>query len=325
MFVLAALLLGGCGSHARSSASSSTSVSSTTPSTTTSSGTSTAELPGTGKPQIMIGDKNFSEQFVLGELYRLALQAQGYDAVVNRNIGPTEVTLAALTSGRIALYPEYLSTWNRTVAGDRTSFGSEQEALGAARQAASARGLRLLDPTPFSNMPAIAVLPAYAQAHRLRMLADLRGVGGTLALGAPPQFQQDPNGLPVLQARYGFAPIQFVPLEVGAQFSALDHGTVQAAEVGTTDAQLADGEYRLLADPERAFGFGNVIPVVSARAIKAEGPTFPRTIERVDRLLSLPVMRNLNAQVDQKGLGPIAVAKRFLKAHGLLGPASGSG
>ncbi len=322
--LLAGLALGGCGSNTGPRASTPTTSSTSSVSSATSS-TSPGQLPGSGKPQITIGDKNFTEQFVLGELYRLALQAQGYDVAVDRNIGPTEVTLAALASGRIDLYPEYLSTWNTTVAGYSHHFGSARAALLAARRAAEPRGLRLLEPTAFSAMPAIALLPAYAQAHRLRALTDLRRVGGALALGAPPQFQQDPNGLPALQQRYGFTPIQFVPLEVGAQYSALDHGAVQAAVVSSTDAQLAGGGYRLLADPDRIFGYGNVVPVVSLRALRAEGPTLPRVIERVDRLLSLGVMRRLNADVDLRGQQPTAVATRFLKAHGLLGTASGSG
>ena len=48
-----------------------------------------------------IGDKNFTEQFVLGELYTLALEAQGYTVALNQNIGPTSVTLA-LQKGRWA-------------------------------------------------------------------------------------------------------------------------------------------------------------------------------------------------------------------------------
>src|SRR6185437_5345831 len=85
------------------------------PATTTSS-------PGTGKPLVTIGDKNYTEQFVLGELYYQALSAQGFKVMLNRNIGPTEVTLPALQSGRLAMYPEYLQTWNDTIAGYRHGF-----------------------------------------------------------------------------------------------------------------------------------------------------------------------------------------------------------
>src|ERR1700736_5428613 len=73
---------------------------------TTSSSTTTRVLPGTGKPGGRIGDKNFTEQFVLGSLYQQALKAQGFTVDLNRNIGPTEVTIQALQSGRLDMYPE---------------------------------------------------------------------------------------------------------------------------------------------------------------------------------------------------------------------------
>src|SRR5690242_19593787 len=91
-----------------------------TPATTTT--TATTDLPGTNKPAVTIGDKNFTEQFVLGELYAQALSAAGYNVSVNRNIGPTEVTISALRSGRISMYPEYIGTWNSAVAGIKRKF-----------------------------------------------------------------------------------------------------------------------------------------------------------------------------------------------------------
>ncbi len=66
---------------------------------------------------VTIGDKNYTEQFVLGELYYLALQGEGFTVSLNRNIGPTQVTLQALTSGQLGIYPEYLSTWNSSDCG----------------------------------------------------------------------------------------------------------------------------------------------------------------------------------------------------------------
>jgi osmoprotectant transport system substrate-binding protein len=315
--VLAAVQFAGCGGGGQTSSSSSPA---TTTTTTAVSGSPSAGLPGQGRPSIVIGDKNFTEQFILGQLYQQALHAQGYDVALNPDIGPTEVTIPALQSGRITIYPEYLTSWTRDVAGIHTRFRTAQAALGAGAAYARGQGLRLLAPTPFSDTAAVAVTPAYAAKNGLRQLADLRRVGGNLVFGSAPQFQTDPNGLPLLQSAYGFSPINFTSLEVGAQYGALVTGQVQAAEVGTTDGQLTQPEYQLLADPDHVFGFGNVVPVVSARALLAEGPAFAQTIERVDRLLTLPVMRALNAAVDLEGQTAAAVAQTFLVAHGLVPP-----
>ncbi len=280
--------------------------------------TTQAQLPGTGRPQVTIGDKNFTEQFLLGELYKQALQAQGFAVVLDPNIGPSEVTIPALANGRLDMYPEYIGTWNRTIAGDTETFASLSDALRAGRAYAAAHGFELLTATPFSNTDAIAVTRGYALANRLGTIDDLRPLAATMTLGAPLQFQQRPTGLPALEAAYGFLPASFKALDVGSQYQALDKGTVQAADVNTTDGQLASGTYQLLADPRHAFGWGNVVPVAPAKVLLAEGPAFARTINRVNSLLSTPVMRTLNAAVDIGHQTPAAVAKQFLQAHGLV-------
>jgi osmoprotectant transport system substrate-binding protein len=306
---LAALALGvgGCGSAGKTQA----------PVSGTASAKTTA-LPGTGKPTVTIGDKNFTEQFLLGQLYKQALQANGFSVNLNQNIGPTEVTLQAMGSGRLDMYPEYLSTWNQSIARYHHGFRSEYAAYQAAQRYALSHGMELLDPTPFSDNSAIAVPFNYSAENDLNTIADLRKVAGTMALGAPPQFQQDPHGLPAVEQVYGFIPAEFKPLDVGEQYQALDQGTVQAADVSSTDGELMNGNYTVLKDPKNVFGWGNAVPVVAARVVDAEGPAFVATINKVSALLTNDVIRQLNAAVDISHQSPAKVAQEFLLAHGLL-------
>jgi osmoprotectant transport system substrate-binding protein len=100
---------------------------------------------------------------------------------------------------------------------------------------------------------------------------------------------------------------------------------VQAAVVNTTDPQLLSGSYPLLSDPMDMFGWGNVVPVASAKALEAEGPVFEATINRVSALLTLSAMRELNADVELDNQDPAVVAQQFLQSAGLLPqPLSGS-
>jgi osmoprotectant transport system substrate-binding protein len=306
--LLAAIPLAGCGTRNTDAAAE--------PTTTTSPGAKA--LPGTGKPLVVIGDKNYTEQFLLGELYSQALTAQGFNVQLNQDIGPTEVTLPALYSSRLAMYPEYLSTWNSTVAGYKHHFRTTAAALAAARRFATRRNLAILDPTPFSDTSGLATTVSYASAQGLRGIGDLRKVAQNLTLGAPPQFQQDTPGLGALEMAYGFVPVSFKPLALGDQYHALDKGTVQAAYVNSTDGELASGNYTLLRDPKRVFGIGQVVPVVSAKVLQEEGPAFAATINRVSRLLTTSQMRQMNAAVDVYNRDPSVVAKEFLQAHGLV-------
>ena len=85
--ILAFATIGGCGGS--SGAGTADTPAPSTQATTTS--------PGTGKPLVTIGDKNTTEQFVLGELYYQALEAKGFKVMLNRNIGPTAVSYTHLT------------------------------------------------------------------------------------------------------------------------------------------------------------------------------------------------------------------------------------
>jgi len=117
-------------------------------------------------------------------------------------------------------------------------------------------------------------------------------------------------------------PTGYRSLAVGDQYPALNNGTIQAAEVNTTDGQLATGDYAVMRDPRRVFGWGNVVPVVSAKAFATEGPAFADTIQRVDDTLSTATIRQLNYAVAIAGQDPAAVARQFLQTHGLLAPAT---
>jgi osmoprotectant transport system substrate-binding protein len=310
---LATLALAGCGSAGHI-------VTSAPPSSSTT--TQIASPPGTGKPSVTIGDKNYTEQFVLGELYYQALQAEGFSVLLNRNIGPTSVTLQALQHGQLGLYPEYLNVWNSSIAGNQRHFRSPRAAYLSGQRFALGHGMELLDPTPFSDTDGIAVTANFAQQNKLQTIGDLRNVASTLTLGAPPQFGQDATGLPALEQAYGFAPASIKALEIGGQYQALDQNLVQAADVNTTDGELTTGNYTLLSDPRRVFGVGNVVPVVSSQVLNQEGPAFAATVNRVTALLTLPVIRELNALVDLAGQDPAGVAKRFLVDHGLVPPSS---
>lgn len=317
-----ALAVGGCASatHTTSTRNAPATSTRSVAATQTATATSTSTLPGAGKPAITIGDKNYSEQFVLGQLYVQALEAQGFTVNLNQNIGPTDVTLQALKTSGLTMYPEDLNTFNSAIAGDRRGFRTPLGAYRAAERYALAHGLSLLAPTPFSDTDAIAVTVAFAHDNRLRTMIDLRRVAATMAIAGPPQFAQSAPGLPQLSSAYGVTPRVFRALPVGSQYAALNDGRVQAAYVNTTDGQLASGDYQLLSDPRRSFGWGNVVPVVSARALAAEGPLFAATIGRVDRMLTTPAMRQLNAAVDVAKQDPAAVATQFLQTHGLLAP-----
>jgi len=300
-----ALSLAACGSSSKSSTGSSTSAS------------GSSSQPGKGKPAVTLGDKNFTEQYILGELYAQALRAKGYTVKLKSNIGTSEITDKALTSGKIDMYPEYTGTILSDLAHQTKRPSDPDAAYQAAKTWEEQRGYTLLDKSPFADSDALAVKPAFAKKFGLKEVGDLKKAG-RFSVGAPPEFKTRYTGIVGMKEAYGLNDIDFKPLSIGLQYKALDSGKVDSADVFTTDGQLQKGSYVLLKDPKFIFGFQNVAPVVSKKVLASQGSGFTDTLNTVTSKLSLEAIQKMNAAVDIDKQKPADVAKQFLQANGLV-------
>jgi osmoprotectant transport system substrate-binding protein len=298
------------------SISSAASAASTSSTSTTSSATSSQ--PGKGKPTFVMGDKNFPEEYILGDLYQQALEAQGYTVKLKPNIGSTEVTFKALSSGQIQGYPEYDGTLLASVANDSTMYSSAAATAKATQSWATQHGYVFSTATPFTDSDAIATTTAYAKKNGLTSIGDLKKLGKSVKLAGAPEFAtRSPDGLLGLEKFYGAKPT-FNPSSIGSFYPLLDKGEDTAAAVFTTDPPLKSGKYTVLSDPKGIFGYQNVGIVAKASVVKAEGPAFLQTINKVSALLTQKAIISLNAAVEQDQQPAATVAKAFLKANHLL-------
>ena len=273
--------------------------------------------PGAGKPIVTLGTKNFTEEFILGELYGQALRAKGFRVRLVRNIGASEITDRALRQGRIDGYPEYTRTILTALAHQTKRPRSAADAYARAAVFERGRGMTMLAASSAEDTNAIAATPAYARRHRLRTLGDLRRLGASAVLGGPAEFRTRFAGLVGLKQAYGVSALRFRPLPIGTQYRALDRGRVLLAAVFTTDGQLSEGGYTLLADPQKIFGFQQVTFVIRKPVLDRLGPAAAQTINAVSAKLSTQALRVMNASVVLDQQAPEAVARQFLRANGL--------
>jgi osmoprotectant transport system substrate-binding protein len=272
---------------------------------------------GTVGPQITIGTKNFPEQFILGELYKQALEAHGFRVRLKSNIGSSEIVDRALIAGSLDMYPEYIGVALSELAGRTQRPSSRAQAYRQAKAFESKRGFTLLAMTPFSDQNALAVLPGYAKRHRLAAVGDLGKVAGMVVIAAPPEFRTRFEGLVGLRRLYGLTRVRVKQLKIGDQYAALDKGKADVANVFTTDGQLEKGRYVLLRDPRNLFTFQNVAPVIR-RDLLRKNPALATVIDSVSSKLTTKAMRAMNAAVVQRGQAPAAVAERFLRQVGVM-------
>lgn len=302
--IVVALALTGCGS-------------SSTTSTSSSAPASPARQPGAGKPPVTIGTKNFTEELILGQLYAQALQARGFRVRLKANIGASEVVHRQLEARTIDGYPEYTGTILSVLARDLRRPASASEAYARAASFERHHGAVLLAMAPAADTDVLVAKPTFAAQHRLRSLSDVARQGSSVTLAGPPEFRTRFTGLGGLRELYGVTQIRFLPVPIGQQYRALSAGRAQLAAVFTTDGELRQGGFTLLADPRNVFGFQNVTFVARADTLGHEGPAFAQTINEVSAKLSTQALRVMNAAVVLDQQSPAAVARQFLMATGL--------
>ena len=266
---------------------------------------------------LRIGTKNFTEQRILGELYRQALEAKGYEVELKSDIGSSEIVHRVLRRGALDMYPEYIGVLLSEVAQKTDRPPSDAAAYDAARAFERRNGFTLLDQTPFADENALAVKPQFARRHGLRTIADLRKLEGTVKVAALAEFATRFEGLVGLEKLYKLRRLDVVEAEGSERYTLLDGGDVDVASVFTSEGQLAGDDYRVLEDPERLFASGRVAPVVNDEVLATHGDGLRAAIDAVSRELTTSAMRKMNGDVDLRERKPAAVAAEFLRSKGL--------
>jgi osmoprotectant transport system substrate-binding protein len=278
--------------------------------------------PDNNGVQLTIGSKNFTEQYILGEIYAQALEAAGYDIDTDLNLGSEQVALRALESGDISGYPEYTST-------ALTSFfnfapedvpNDAQQAYDESKDDFTKKGLVSYPPTPFSSANAVGLLTSTADELGVSTISDLEGKSQDLTLYGSPECRQRIDCLVGLEQNYGLDFKSFTPVDIGLRYQVLDKGDADLSILFTTDAQLFvnSNKYTVLEDDKGVLPAGNVIFVASQQAADQAGPDFADTIEKVQENLTLEVMQELNSRVDIDKEKPADAAREYLEQFGYV-------
>ena len=271
--------------------------------------------------RITVGSKNFTEQFILGEIYAQALDAAGYDVRKRLDLGSEQIALRALEDGEIDAYPEYTST-------ALTSFfdvppqdvpADAQKAYELSRADFARRGLTVFPPTPFSSANAVGLLTERADELGVSKVSDLEGRSDFLTLSGSPECRRRVDCLVGLRHSYGLKFKKFAPVDIGRRYEVLDKGQADLSILFTTDAQLSVSDnYVILRDDKGVLPAGNVLFVARRLTATQAGPDFAKVVRSVQKKLSLEEMQKLNARVDVDGEAPARAARTYLKEFGYV-------
>ncbi|MEE9514185.1 MAG: glycine betaine ABC transporter substrate-binding protein [Anaerolineales bacterium] len=270
--------------------------------------------------QIRISSKNFTEQFLLGNMYEMLLDEAGFDATYE-SLGGTSENHDALLAGEIDIYPEYTGTALLThLEGNYDpSMSADDVYSTVAAQYAERWDLELLKSTGFNNTYCLTMTQAMADDLGVTTLSDLSVKAPDLVFGTTQEFPDRPDGLVGLQETYGgFNFKEVVALDPGLLYSGIDEGEIDVTTCFGTDGQISAFNLVVLEDDLGFWPPYPVAPVIRAEVLEAN-PEIAGILNQLAPFLDGVTMSGLNWEVAGNGREADEVAREFLTGNGLLG------
>lgn len=246
--------------------------------------------------RIIVGAKNFSEQYILSHLIGGRLEDAGFSVAYREGLG-SAVVHRALTSGAIDVYVDYTGTiWTNEM---KRSENPGREAMyrAIADWEEKTSGTRVLGRLGFENAYAFAMRPDRASELGISDLRDLARASPQLTVGGDIEFFERPEWEDVRKA-YGFRFADQRSFSSTFMYNALRSGAADVISAYTSDGRIAANNLVVLADPLEALPNYDAIILVTpehghnARLIAALKPL----VGAID----VETMREANYAVDRK-------------------------
>jgi osmoprotectant transport system substrate-binding protein len=268
---------------------------------------------GASAPTVVIGSANFAENEVLADVYADALRNAGVKVDTKLDIGSREVYFKEMENGTLNVFPEYNGALLDYL--DPSATASSTADVDAALARVLPASLEALQPAAAEDSDSVTVTAAFAQAHDLKTIADLKPIESQVTIGAAPEFAQREEGLVGLQKIYGLT-LKFKALDESGPLTiaALNDGTIQAGDIYTTDPSVAKYHFVALADPLHLFAAQNVIPIVN-RSVAT--PAVVQTLNAVSASLTTADLVAMVGAVENDHVDPSTVAAQFVAQNHL--------
>ncbi len=276
--------------------------------------TSTSGKPGSGVT-VIVGSKIDADSQLLGSMYALLLENQGYTVTQKIPLGQTPVLDAAIKSGAIDIYPEFTGT-SLTVYKLPQTADPHQAYQSVSSYYESTFHLTWLDAAyGLNDSYGICTSQANAAKFHLASLSDLTPVASQLVL-ATQDDGVDAAEHPV-ENGYGIHFKSVKKISEQLSFGAVTKGDADLNVCYTTDPNIVTNNFVVLKDTKNVFPVYNPAPVVRDQLL-AKSPAIKTTLNALASKLTTDEIVKLIKQVSIDHQKPLAVAKAWLQSQGLL-------
>jgi glycine betaine/choline ABC-type transport system substrate-binding protein len=272
-----------------------------------------------GSDRIVIGSKNFTESFLLGEIMAQQIEAHTNLKVERRfYLAGTYICQQAILGRRIDLYPEYTGTALTAIL-KQEAVGDKAEVYRRVKEEYEHRfGLTLSSPFGFNDTFAMEIRGDDARRLNIRTLSQATAFAPQWRAGFGYEFMERPDGYRGLAATYGlhFAEPPRV-MDLGLLARALRDRQIDLAAGNTTDGLIPALDLFVLEDDRHYFPPYEAVPVIREQTLQ-QHPEVSRALAGLAGKISDEEMQRLNYAVDGQHRDAKEVAREFLRKQGLI-------
>jgi len=268
--------------------------------------------------RIVVGSKNFTESFLLGEL--IAQQIENHTQLkVERRfyLAGTYICQQAMLAGRIDVYPEYTGTALTAILKEQR-LGSKAQVYDRVKREYERRYQFTLGP-PFGFNDTFAMEVRGEDAHRLgvKTLSQATQFAPQWRAGFGYEFMERPDGYQGLASTYNlhFAEPPRI-MDLGLLARALKDHQIDLAAGNATDGLIPALDLYVLEDDRQYFPPYEAVPVIREQTVQRH-PEVARALTALEDKISEAEMQQLNYAVDGQHREAKEVVREFLRRKGL--------
>ncbi len=269
--------------------------------------------------RIVVGSKNFTESFILGELIAQQIEAHTNLKVERRfYLAGTYICQQAILAGRIDIYPEYTGTALTAILKQKAS-GDKDDVFRAVKQEYEKQfGLTLGPAFGFNDTFAMEIRGEDARRLNVHTLSDAAKFTPQWRAGFGYEFMERPDGYRGMASTYNlhFAQQPRI-MDLGLLARALKDHQIDFAGGNATDGQIRALDLVALADDKHYFPPYEAVPIIRLQTIQLH-PEVARTLSALAGQISDSEMQQMNYAVDGQHRDTQEVVREFLKRKQLM-------
>jgi osmoprotectant transport system substrate-binding protein len=270
---------------------------------------------------VNVGSKDFIEQFVVGALAIVGLEAGGATVTDSTNLGGTVVNRDALLAGEIDTYFEYNGTgWTVHLANENPSFDKVALTNDVCINDLEENNIRWIGSSPFNNTYGFATAPdSPAGGLDLQGMMEYVNENADATVCMESEFPNRPDGLVLVENATGLTiPAgQSEILETGVIYDETANGACTFGEVYTTDGRIPALELDVVED-DGVLILYNVSMTMADDLFQQAPEAFEALADTIFANLDDDTMAELNRRVSTDGEDPKTVATDYLTEQGVL-------